>query len=137
MTSECRLFECTQCGDCCKGFGGTYVTMADIDAIADFIGVAPADLVKSYCSPSGDKLVLAQRADGFCIFWDRNCTIHPVKPDMCRKWPFISSLLVDTANWNIMASVCPGMRNDLDGDTLKTCIHRELGALSRRGDASH
>ena len=32
------LFECHKCGDCCKGFGGTYVTQTDIENIAKFIG---------------------------------------------------------------------------------------------------
>ena len=45
---------------------------------------------------------------------------------MCREWPFISSLLVDIANWKIMASVCPGMRIDLDDRTLTACIRRQL-----------
>ena len=41
MISDCRLFECTQCGDCCKGFGGTYVSQADLETIAAFLGVSP------------------------------------------------------------------------------------------------
>ena len=28
------LFSCTLCGDCCKGYGGTYLSETDIDAIA-------------------------------------------------------------------------------------------------------
>lgn len=127
MTSDDRLFECTQCGDCCKGFGGTYLTDADVEAIAKFIGVPIDTVVESYSTRSGGRLVLAQRPDGYCIFWDGNCTIHPVKPKMCRQWPFIQSLLVDIANWRMMASVCPGMRNDLDDDSLAAGIRRRMG----------
>ena len=126
MASDDKLFECTQCGECCKGFGGTYVTEADLEAISRFIGVSPTVVAETYCSPSGNKRVLAQRPDGYCIFWDHNCTIHPVKPKMCRQWPFIDSLRVDIANWRIMASVCPGMRNDMDDQTLMARVHRQL-----------
>ena len=132
MTSDCRLFECTQCGDCCKGYGGTSITSADLEAIAAYIGISPAVVAESYCTQSGSKLMLAQRADGYCIFWDGNCTIHPVKPAMCRQWSFIPSLLVDIANWRMMASVCPGMRSDLDDATLEACIRKKMGQETHR-----
>ena len=129
MTSDCRLFDCTQCGDCCKGFGGTYINATDVEAIAQFTGIAADEIKRSHCVASGNRLVLAQRPDGYCIFWDRNCTIHPVKPMMCRQWPFIPSLLVDIQNWKMMASVCPGMRADLDDDDLSTCLVTEMGEI--------
>ncbi len=117
-----ELFECNQCGDCCKGFGGTYVSATDIDAIARFLNV-PVDLFRQrYCTPSGQRVVLAQQESGYCVFYDQNCTIHPVKPRMCRMWPFIPSLLVDIANWRMMASSCPGMRWDLDEDLLRASL---------------
>ena len=31
------IFHCEQCGDCCTGYGGTYITPKDITAIADYI----------------------------------------------------------------------------------------------------
>ena len=62
-----------------------------------------------YCRLSGGRPLLAQGPDGYCIFWKKLCTIHPVKPRMCRRWPFIESILVDPANWLAMAGSCPGM----------------------------
>ncbi len=126
MESESTLFECTQCGDCCKGYGGTYLTESDIDRIAAYIGVENLELKQQYCVPSGNRLVLAQRSDGYCIFFDRNCSIHPVKPRMCRQWPYIESLKVDIANWRIMAGVCPGMNADLDDQRLMAAIRRKM-----------
>ena len=127
MESEQNLFTCTQCGDCCRGYGGTYVTDADIRRIAAFTGIPVHDFRQRYCVPSGNRLVLAQQSNGFCIFFDRNCTIHAVKPRMCRQWPFISSLLVDIANWRIMADVCPGMRSDLSDDQLRKAVRKTMG----------
>ena len=114
-----ELFECRLCGDCCKGYGGTFVTRQDIEAISRYIGADSRKFVAEYCQLSGQKPVLAQRSDGYCIFWDKLCKIHPVKPMMCKRWPFVRSLLVDSANWQIMADSCPGIQPDVAVHTLE------------------
>jgi hypothetical protein len=116
------LFECRQCGKCCNGYGGTYVGDGDIQRIAEYVNMDPAGFVDKYCKLSGNRLLLAQRDDGYCVFWDQLCTIHPVKPLMCRKWPFLESILVDTANWGIMANSCPGIKTNLDYEMLKRFV---------------
>jgi Fe-S-cluster containining protein len=121
-----ELFECRKCGDCCKGFGGTYLTAEDIEAISRYIGSNPEKFVARYCSHSGTKPVLAQRSDGYCIFWDKICKIHPVKPLMCRKWPFIESVLVDAENWLIMADSCPGILTDVPVDMVQKYVKKRL-----------
>jgi uncharacterized protein len=127
MTLNADLFDCTQCGECCKGFGGTYVTPDDLVRIAAYVGMTTESCMRSSCVRSGERLVLAQRSDGYCIFWDGNCTIHPVKPRMCRNWPYIDSLLIDIANWRIMANSCPGMRTDVDDSQLFDRIRNIIG----------
>jgi Fe-S-cluster containining protein len=69
---------------------------------------------------------LAQGQDGYCIFFDRNCSIHPVKPRMCKKWPYIENVLVDPANWRIMADMCPGMKRDADPSLVVCCVRYHL-----------
>ena len=120
------LFECRLCGDCCKGYGGTYVTREDIEAISRYIGTDSRKFVDDYCQLSGKRPVLAQGTDGYCVFWDKLCTIHPVKPRMCRRWPFLKSVLVDSANWQIMAGSCPGIHPDLAVPTLEKCVKKIL-----------
>jgi Fe-S-cluster containining protein len=121
---ENRMFSCKKCGACCQGYGGTYVTGANIQEIAAYIGVDADAFVKNFCSLSGGKPVLAQQANGFCIFWDEVCTIHPVKPRMCREWPFIRSVLTDAANWHIMAASCPGIQKNVSMDQVQSHIRR-------------
>ena len=79
-----------------------------------------------YCQLSGQKPVLAQRSDGYCIFWDKLCTIHPVKPLMCKRWPFLKSLLVDATNWQIMADACPGIQSDVAARSLEKHVKKIL-----------
>jgi Fe-S-cluster containining protein len=112
------LFECQNCGDCCKGYGGTFVSPDDIKVIAGFIGEDTKDFLKRYCQMSGDRPVLIQGDNGYCTFWDDQCTIHRVKPRMCRAWPFIEGVLADIANWHIMAQFCPGIRTDMPDDMI-------------------
>ncbi len=120
------IFKCKKCGDCCKGYGGTFVTEKDIITIAAYIKADPEQFVADYCRMSGKKPVLAQGKNGYCIFWEGQCTIHPVKPRMCKAWPFIESVLIDVNNWHIMASSCPGIRIDVPGSLVKECVKKEL-----------
>jgi hypothetical protein len=41
---------------------------------------------------------------------------------MCRKWPFLESILVDPANWLIMADSCPGIQTDVAVETLEEFV---------------
>jgi len=127
MASDRDFFHCTQCGDCCKGFGGTYLTDKDMVAIAAHLNIPLSTFKDRYCTSSGKRHVLAQRDDGFCIFFDQNCSIHDIKPAMCRKWPFIDGLLKDIGNWKIMSSVCPGILPDVDEHGLRDFVCESLG----------
>jgi Fe-S-cluster containining protein len=125
------IFECTQCGDCCKGYGGTFIDKNDIIAISRFVGINRSRLLQDYCQYSGNKPLLAQAPDGYCIFWDGNCTIHPVKPLMCRKWPYLDSVLIEPTNWQLMASVCPGIDPDAASADVVAVIREKLAALEQ------
>lgn len=129
------LFVCRRCGDCCKGYGGTFVTPDDIMRIALFIGASPETFVETYCRMSGGRPVIAQKADSYCIFWDEEkmCLIHPVKPRMCRDWPFIESVARDPANWEIMSGVCPGIRTDYPPEVVRACVAGVVAARNAGG----
>jgi len=120
------IFVCQRCGDCCRGFGGTFVSDGDIRRIAAYISRDPAQVRQTLCQPSGRRWVLAQAENGFCVFWDKLCTIHPVKPRMCRRWPFIQAVLVDMANWHSMGASCPGIRNDQPEALVRQIVRHEI-----------
>ena len=132
MTSEAnqceQIFDCTRCGDCCRGFGGTYLSEKDIDAISAYVSIERDAFIEKFCVPSGSRRVIRQRPDGYCVFWNQLCTIHPVKPRMCRQWPFLESVLVDGINWQSMASMCPGVRKDAAIDRVRDCIKAYIAA---------
>ena len=114
------LFQCKNCGDCCRGYGGTFVTGDDIGIMAKYLKITPDQFNRTYCTSSGDRLLLLQQVNGYCVFWDKRCKIHPVKPTMCKAWPYINSVLTDITNWRIMAGSCPGMRTDVPDDRIRS-----------------
>ena len=131
LSNPSDFFECKMCGDCCKGFGGTYVTEKDIDAISGFLNTDPNAFRRDYCQLSGTRPVLRTGPSGYCIFWDQICTIHEVKPRMCKLWPFIEAILVDPTNWISMHSMCPGIHTDVDEKELAECVREQLRKHSR------
>ena len=128
------IFQCRQCGECCRGFGGTLLTETDVQVIADYLDMAPDSFVRNCCVESGSGLVLAQGEDGYCRFAENAlCGIHPVKPRMCRAWPFIEGVLRDPGNWQIMAGACPGIRTDVSEEDLVRVVRGELAERERTG----
>lgn len=124
---ENPLFTCRMCGDCCRGYGGTVVSTDDAVRIARFLGLDFEVFQDRFCGRSGSKSILVQRADGYCTFYDNGCTIHPVKPRMCRRWPFLPAVLADVRNWRVMSAVCPGMRTDASDAEIIACVKAALG----------
>ncbi|WP_020589788.1 YkgJ family cysteine cluster protein [Desulfobacter curvatus] len=127
------IFDCTLCGQCCKGFGGTYVDEEDIRKICNYIQADPDTFVEKYCDMSGSRPVLTLGKDGSCIFFDpqKQCTIHPVKPYMCRAWPFIKALIHHPENWDIMANSCPGMKKGAPPKDISRIAAMEKEKLDR------
>jgi Fe-S-cluster containining protein len=129
------FFECQKCGECCKGYGGAFVTDRDVENISRYIGVAPDVFLRDYCDRSGSRPLIRMAESGYCIFWDELCTIHEVKPRMCKIWPFIDSLLVDPSNWTAIKSMCPGVRENGNLQDLVECVKSVLADHDRENNA--
>jgi len=131
-----EIFECRQCGQCCTGFGGTYITENDIQNICRYITADPSTFIQRYCDMSGSRPVLTTAEGGSCVFFDpkRQCTIHPVKPYMCRAWPFIKTLIANPENWDIMANSCPGMKKGVAHQDIRRIVTVEKEKLDNSRD---
>ena len=93
--SQAPVFQCQQCGDCCAGRGGIFVRPEEVAAMAAFLDLEEPEFSRRYVesSPLGNRLGIAA---GVCVFMEDNrCRVHPVKPFICRQWPFLPALLVD------------------------------------------
>jgi Fe-S-cluster containining protein len=126
-----EFFECQQCGECCKGYGGTFVSDHDLTRISQYLDIGPEQFLSDYCDWSGGRPLIKTAESGYCIFWDELCTIHEVKPRMCKIWPFIDSILVDTSNWAAIKSMCPGVRDNGNLGDLVNCVQSVLSEYDK------
>ena len=63
-----EIFKCVQCGDCCKGYGGTFVTEKDIEAIAGYMKIDPKRFVEEYCQVPRGKTVTVFSGTNYAKF---------------------------------------------------------------------
>ncbi len=131
MFDPSDFFQCQMCGECCEGYGGTFVTHEDIEAISRHLNIDSESFVDDYCQNSGRRPLIKMGDSGRCVFWDQVCTIHEVKPRMCKLWPFIQNVVTDPANWAAMHSMCPGIRTEVDHQALAGCVKQVIAEYER------
>jgi Fe-S-cluster containining protein len=109
-------FECTRCGNCCGGApGNVYVSEAEIDGIAERLGLDREAFVRRYTRrirrQDGPHVSLVEKRNHDCIFFERGtgCTIYEDRPKQCRTWPFWRANLASRDEWQATAEDCPGM----------------------------
>jgi Fe-S-cluster containining protein len=102
-------FECRMCGHCCQGEGGIVMTDKDRARLAAHLGLDEAEMVRRYARERGGKLHLTCGDDGYCVFFDQGCGVHPGRPDICRAWPYFRGNLVDETSWRMVQEYCPGI----------------------------
>ena len=124
---EKDFFVCKQCGDCCLGAGGTEIDEDDIEKISAFIKKDKEEFIENYCTTNSRKeFMIKQAKDGKCIFFNKNCSIHPVKPSMCRDWPFISNIIKNPNTWYMMAEACPGINKEVSISNLLKFVKKRI-----------
>ena len=113
------VFHCRQCGDCCAGRGGIFVKPGEVEAMAALLALPVPEFCRLYLEASalGPRLAVAE---GVCVFLmeGKYCRVHPVKPFICRQWPFLPALLVDPDELENAKTACPGLDPD--------CAHEDF-----------
>ena len=107
-------FECTRCGKCCTGFPGfVYLSQPDMKSISDYLNMDKGVFAKKYVREvhvfHEKRFSLIEKRNYDCIFWDKICTIYPVRPHQCRTYPFWKRHLVSLREWNKIEGFCPGI----------------------------
>lgn len=122
-------FTCRRCGHCCHGEGGIVLSPADIDRLAGHLALAAAELLARYAQYVSGKYRLIAGADGYCVFYDEGCGVHPGRPDVCRAWPYFRGNLIDADSHAMAAEDCPGINRDVP--------HAEFARQGREYLAQH
>jgi Fe-S-cluster containining protein len=103
------VFSCRQCGECCQGERGILVTAAEHEAMAAYLGLSMEDFAARYlvATPMGPQLA---SQNGACILQEGGlCQVHPVKPRICRQWPYLQALLNHPDEFEAAKGACPGL----------------------------
>jgi Fe-S-cluster containining protein len=126
-------FSCQRgCVKCCEREGFVYVSDQDIARLAKFLGMALADFEGQHIYRTKHTRRLRMRKA--CPFLKPDgCSVHPVKPTQCRTFPFWPELIENRAEWQALASWCPGI-NQGDFIPLEAM---EAGARDMRAAYPH
>ncbi len=91
--------------------------------MAAHLGLLLKDFLSRFVevSPSGPCVTTV---DGVCALWGKEigCLVHPVKPFICRQWPFLPALLADPEELEAAKGACPGIDPD--------CRHEDFVAAA-------
>jgi Fe-S-cluster containining protein len=130
LKPQTTVFQCRQCGDCCAGRGGIHLQPQEVEEMAALLKLPVEEFCRRYLESSdlGPRLATA---NGVCVFLGEGnlCRVHPVKPFICRQWPFLPALLVDPDELEQAKGACPGINPH--------CSHEDFvaAALSREKNA--
>lgn len=103
-------FECTRCGNCCTCEGYVFIFRKDLDELEKVYD--RETLEKNYLSTYGEYVVLRDKADKSCIFWDneiKGCKVYMNRPTQCRTYPFWNTVLKTEKRFTEELSFCPGI----------------------------
>lgn len=104
-----KVFDCQACGQCCHGEGGIYIDRERSQKIADSLGLSRAEFEAKYTGLRHGRREIKTGSDGACLFLkDNRCAIHPVKPDICRQWPYLPGALTEEIGFTVIRDNCPG-----------------------------
>lgn len=103
-------FECTQCGDCCRGHGYVWVDTDEIERLAAHFGLEHQEFCQRYLRRVNGALCLLDKPNLDCIFWQEGpgCTVYEARPGQCRSFPFWQENLRSPEDWRRIERTCPG-----------------------------
>ena len=155
---ETFLFECRNCGDCCRKVkGAVMIESLDLFQIARHLGMETSEVANQYTEIAmvawgAPILVLRTKAIGdVCVFLKSGrCGIQPAKPRACRLYPLSSGLDDDMKGLIILKSserdfhytgqrylAGDWLRHNMDDESCNYVITesrllREIGQVLRR-----
>lgn len=103
-------FECTQCGQCCSRPGVVMITNPELVSIAHTIGVNLEYLKRICLDYDGEHWLIEVNEGEHCPFLENDrCSVHAVKPEQCRTYPFWPEIVESLQTWQAEAPYCPGI----------------------------
>jgi len=129
-------FECQPgCTECCRQQGFVYLSEADIERAAAYLGMTPKSFERKYVYRTTNRLRLRIPRRTHCHFLhEGGCGIHPAKPTQCRTFPFWPELVDHPRAWAKTAKYCPGVGQ---GPLIQIAVARAGAAEMREALPNH
>ena len=88
---------------------------AGTQAAAAFLNLDESAFRRLYLEPGEPPWNIGLDETGICLLrqFGGLCLIHPVKPSVCRLWPFLPHILNRESAFQDARCACPGFRPDL------------------------
>jgi hypothetical protein len=108
---------CEQCiGHCCTGSSGyIWASINELAAMASYLELPFVQFLRDYTFREKGRFSLGEvrrsKNDFACVFFDKGCTIYPVRPKQCRTYPFWSHFKKEQATMELFRE-CPGVKRD-------------------------
>jgi Fe-S-cluster containining protein len=118
--------DCRECGNCCR-VATAKVTERDIERLARYLRISPAEFVKQYTMEDPfDEIVLRRTDETGCVFLSGNeCTVYEARPDSCQRFPHLvrGAGSIASRMWQFIdrACYCPIVYNAMEA------FKKELG----------
>ena len=108
------VFDCQMCGQCCEGEGGIVLSPKDLKRLYEGLNLEKQAFLDAYGVFRNGKWQVRTGEDGNCIFFraGQSCTVHAIKPDVCRACPFFRGNMADAESLHLAKAFCPGIRPD-------------------------
>ncbi|MCK6439791.1 MAG: YkgJ family cysteine cluster protein [Planctomycetes bacterium] len=134
--SDGLKFKCegVSCGDCCSGRWGTgyvWVNRAEMERIANHLGIGFDEFTRNYVRGVGNRFSLIEKRNLDCVFYveGKGCSVYEARPNQCRTYPFWPSNIESKAAWEEEADACPGIN-------CKGCDHYSRERVDQLKQAS-
>ena len=133
-------FRCRRCGDCCEDTAIVDLNWYDMERIAVHLNIGMDEMVDRYTVelPAGRMRALPYlfplrgiRETLPCMFFDRatrGCSIYPVRPLVCRAFPYLETITVYSHPETFNFGGCYAVKEYFDR------IRAELGTGRHRSD---
>jgi Fe-S-cluster containining protein len=118
-------FECTQCGECCERPGMIYLDDDDIDRIATYLEIDEAEMKRDRLTHDhGTWVIKVTRRRKCCFYVDKKCTVHPIKPQQCKSYPFWPENVCTAPEWREAKTHCEGIGRgrEYDAETVRRIL---------------
>lgn len=128
------VFNCQQCGWCCRGEGGIALDDRRIELLAAFLNLPVERMLDRFCHRRNGRWYVAIGRDGYCLFYDPaipGCGVHPVKPEICDLWPYFPGNVENREGFEVAKNNCPGIGREVTHEAFVAHARRQGPAFGK------